>query len=496
MRPSHLKIIAVLLSFLFSLSANLIADPLFVGGTGSGFLPGHPAWVWPTFDNATATQLFIHVSPDGLNWQTLNNAQPVLTATGGYLRDPALIKARGIYYLFFTAGEYGHDGYFSEYRSPDLIHWTFVQNISTTSTGQLNGNYPKGNTWSPSAYLDGDGDDETLDLTTHLRLFVTVGNGDDQPASWHIYGMTPTAQDLSVFTAPIQVGFKTGGPALALNDLTIIQTGTIWTATYVDFSIGGCPFSSATTPNNPMTWGTDNAHWTLNGGIGFWAPGTQCVEGAFLIPNLSGTNWPIYGDQGNGGLGYRRGVFNPSTHTLNTNGLSGDNIFWGATVPVFTGTTTIYRSGRPCFATLPAWMTSNYQAWRSQMFTSDQLFNPAISSDTAMPGGDGIPNLIKYALNLQAFNTGLGGLPTQGMMTLGGTNYLTLSFTQNKSATDITYYTEVSGNLLTWQSGVGFTVKEGPPLDNLNGTQTVLERDLIPMDGSSRRFIRLRVTKP
>jgi len=292
------------------------------------------AWIWPTFDNATNTQLYIHVSADGLIWQTLNNAQPVLTVTNGCLRDPAIVKAHGIYYLAFTAGNYGCSGYFSLYQSTDLLNWTFMQNISTVSTGQNDSSYPYGNTWSPNWYLDGNGDDTSLDLTARLRLFVTVGKANDNPSSWWIYGMTPANQALTAFTTPTQVGFKTGGTSLSLNDLTVMQTGTTWLATYVDFSGNGNPFRSATTPGNPMTWGTGNAEWTMNGSVGFESPWLgQSVEGAFLIPTSTGSNWLIYGDSGNGGPGYRRGLFNPSTYTLVSNGLSGTNAFGGQRLP-------------------------------------------------------------------------------------------------------------------------------------------------------------------
>jgi hypothetical protein len=39
------------------------------------------------------------------------------------------------------------------------------------------------------------------------------------------------------------------------------------------------------------------------------------------------------------------------------------------------------------------------EAWRTSYFSPSELANPNISGDTAGPDGDGIPNLLEYALN-------------------------------------------------------------------------------------------------
>ena len=52
---------------------------------------------------------------------------------------------------------------------------------------------------------------------------------------------------------------------------------------------------------------------------------------------------------------------------------------------------------------------------------------------------------------------------------------------------------EVSGDLVTWQSGPGFTTIH-QATDNGDGTETVVERMLAPIAESARHFMRLRVT--
>jgi hypothetical protein len=103
--------------------------------------------------------------------------------------------------------------------------------------------------------------------------------------------------------------------------------------------------------------------------------------------------------------------------------------------------------------------------------------------------------LLKYALNLNPMTNGASELPVGAVMTIGGANYLTLTYKENIYATDISYIPEVSGDLQTWNSGLGY-IAPVSVTDSLDGaTETVIVQDLKPADGASR-FIRLRVTRP
>jgi Putative Ig domain len=133
-------------------------------------------------------------------------------------------------------------------------------------------------------------------------------------------------------------------------------------------------------------------------------------------------------------------------------------------------------------------------SWKNAWFSPTQLKDPNISGDKAAPAGDGIPNLMKYALDLDPMTDGAPGLPVEGIMTLGGTNYLTLSCTLLKSATDITCTVEVSVNLKTWNSGSSYTSVVSVT-DNHDGTETVVVQDLAPSNGTGS-YMRLKVTKP
>lgn len=128
----------------------------------------------------------------------------------------------------------------------------------------------------------------------------------------------------------------------------------------------------------------------------------------------------------------------------------------------------------------------------------------------AAPGvdydGDGLPNLLEYALNLNptVSDVNSANLPQSQVAIRSYTdgNYLSIRFTRVPLATDITYIVESSTDLLRWStvakaaSGAAFT---GPTVVSDDATNlsphTVEIRDTMPVD-AARRFLRLRVTQP
>ena len=137
-----------------------------------------------------------------------------------------------------------------------------------------------------------------------------------------------------------------------------------------------------------------------------------------------------------------------------------------------------------------------YGTWQTAHFSAAELANPAVGGDGADPDGDGITNLLEYALNLDPRTAGTQGLPTVGGTAVGGGQYLTLTYRQVIGAADISYVPQVSGDLVNWNAGTGYLapVSTTPNTDGL--TQTVVVRDLTPINGANRRFARLLVTRP
>jgi hypothetical protein len=136
-----------------------------------------------------------------------------------------------------------------------------------------------------------------------------------------------------------------------------------------------------------------------------------------------------------------------------------------------------------------------YALWKSAMFSAAQLKEPSISGDEAAPAGDGIPNLMKYALDLDPWTDGVSGLPPVSAAATGSGNYITLTYTQPLSATDVTYTVQVSTDLMTWNSGTGYTSSPKVVLNPGGVTQSVTVQAVAPIGGSTpREFIRLQVS--
>src|SRR5690606_24720533 len=64
--------------------------------------------------------------------------------------------------------------------------------------------------------------------------------------------------------------------------------------------------------------------------------------------------------------------------------------------------------------------------------------------------GDGIPNLLKFAMGLDPMAPNRNDLPVVSPMTESGEEYLSLTFQRFNGAADISIAVEVSGNLTDW----------------------------------------------
>ncbi|MEI8287951.1 MAG: carbohydrate-binding protein [Verrucomicrobiota bacterium] len=130
------------------------------------------------------------------------------------------------------------------------------------------------------------------------------------------------------------------------------------------------------------------------------------------------------------------------------------------------------------------------QQWRFNNWGTTN--NTGAAADYASPGGDGIPNLLKYALGLNPLLPATNGLPT-GALTNG---FLTLTYNKYKAATDITCTAEVSSNLIgPWLSGTNDVEQLWQISDGIN-VQTITARDKAPVPTASSRFMRLKVSQP
>ena len=213
----------------------------------------------------------------------------------------------------------------------------------------------------------------------------------------------------------------------------------------------------------------------------------------------------VYNGTSTTGLHYVAGSFNifgnngtvPLNQSVNQTSNTALNGLVGSVTPASARAALTTASDHlPVVADYTVVSPTPYCVWQAQYFTSAQIANPAVGGNAADPDGDGIPNLLEYALNLSPTTPSVAGLPTVGKIVVGGSTYLTLTYTKVIANTDITYVPQVSGDLVTWNSGASYVTTVSTTNNTGNLTQTVVVRDLTATTGAGQRFLRLEVTMP
>jgi regulation of enolase protein 1 (concanavalin A-like superfamily) len=132
--------------------------------------------------------------------------------------------------------------------------------------------------------------------------------------------------------------------------------------------------------------------------------------------------------------------------------------------------------------------TSSWSAFANLWFAAGQ---PG-SARGADANQDGLANFFAYSAGLSPWVQATpenGGSPVFGVRD----GFLSVTFTRLRRRFDFDCVVEVSSDLVTWNSGPGFTVETGSaPLDDLR--EQVTFRDAFPIGEANRRFIRLRAT--
>lgn len=131
---------------------------------------------------------------------------------------------------------------------------------------------------------------------------------------------------------------------------------------------------------------------------------------------------------------------------------------------------------------------TTFNEWRAYHFTPNDLLSTNLTGPDTDKDGDGISNLMEYALGLNPHqpDSHVSGL-TYDIETIESKKYLRLTVHRNHLATDLVYNVEVCGDAELW--GTASTVVE-------ENSATVLRvRDSVSFDDVSPRFIRLKVTQ-
>jgi hypothetical protein len=130
---------------------------------------------------------------------------------------------------------------------------------------------------------------------------------------------------------------------------------------------------------------------------------------------------------------------------------------------------------------------ASFDRWRAEAFPApEDRANPAISGPLAEPHGDGVPNLLRYALGLRLDQPALDHLPRAGVED----NFLALRFHFNDSLTDIAYIVEASDDLHEWPE-ILYDSRDGLPAEREG--EIAIVTDSTPVSSHASRFLRLRV---
>lgn len=167
---------------------------------------------------------------------------------------------------------------------------------------------------------------------------------------------------------------------------------------------------------------------------------------------------------------------------------------------VFTGTDpnfTIYYCPEATGFTTPTWngyATSNtlntFESWRYKHFTAAELYANTISGAIGTSSNGDVPNLLKYALNMNTSTSSTAQLPQANVQD----NAMSMTFTQLKTTADILYVPEVSTDLVNWYSDASHISQVSSA--DYGSTLSVTVKSLLPPSTNPKQYMRLRVVQP
>jgi len=116
------------------------------------------------------------------------------------------------------------------------------------------------------------------------------------------------------------------------------------------------------------------------------------------------------------------------------------------------------------------------------------------AADDADTDGDGIPQLMEYALGANPKQPDRNKLPLHQFTEEGGGNYLELVVTRPIGLQGLSYVPQTATDLATWPVDSTGIVNASPtPTNNNDGTETLVYRRAAAVASNQRAFIRLKV---
>jgi hypothetical protein len=139
---------------------------------------------------------------------------------------------------------------------------------------------------------------------------------------------------------------------------------------------------------------------------------------------------------------------------------------------------------------------TTFAIWQSLYFGVNAN-SPNVSGALANPSGNGLPNLLQYAIGSNPLaDTPTAPLPTvaPALSSTDGKWYLALTATLDATASGITVGGEVSADLQTWNSDPNDlrVVSDS----TVGAVRTLILQDATAIGATAHHYIRLRVTQP
>jgi len=132
-----------------------------------------------------------------------------------------------------------------------------------------------------------------------------------------------------------------------------------------------------------------------------------------------------------------------------------------------------------------------FSDWQAVHFGIDLKNLSTIAGPKDDPDGDGVPNLMEYALNRDPLKPNRRDVTAPGQVTLNNQTYMTLTYTRRAGVSDVEFIVEISPDLQNWASGGGSVVPVSVTREG--DVERVVVRDAIPLGQGAPRFMRLRL---
>ena len=295
----------------------------------------------------------------------------------------------------------------------------------------------------------------------------------------------PVTNSLTGLTSNALYYYRVAASSSAGTNLGTVQT----------FSTGPDLTLTASHSGEPWAYGGSGRYTVVVTNVGAASSSGAVTVQATLPPGLSATNLA--------GTGWTATLSNLTCTRTNalTNGTSYPSILLDVVVNTnatasLTPTFTVSGGGDLNTAnnsvTDPTAVMGSLDSWKNQWFGSSA--GSGAAADTNSFSGDGIANLVKYALGMNPTVPATNGLPEMKMTS----NKLSLTFNRQKSATDIVYEVQAAGDLFGFSNNptVLWSSASNAYGGGTNASQTVTVQDTATTDSTNRRFMRLQIKRP